>query len=102
MPKRLKLAIVLAYRGTTFHGVQRLPDFPSAWRWGGVSWPRPVVDCPHPPIAAVEGEVYKALISLGLFSDSDPRFSVAWSRSSRTDRGVRGPPHTAALLDTPA
>ena len=65
--KKRRVAIVLGYIGTNYRGLQLNPDFPS-----------------------IEKEVMRALHEVGSVSDDNvyKPSKMAWSRSSRTDKGV--------------
>lgn len=65
--KKRRVAIILGYIGTNYRGLQLNPDFPS-----------------------IEKEVMRALHEVGSVSDDNAYkpSKMAWSRSSRTDKGV--------------
>ena len=66
IPKR-KLAILLSYRGTQYHGLQRQTD---------------------PALKTIEGEMRVALSKAGAVSpeNAEDLSKIGWSRSARTDK----------------
>ena len=68
IPKR-KLALLLSYRGTQYHGLQRQTD---------------------PALKTIEGEMRKALSKAGAVSpeNAEDLAKIGWSRSARTDKRV--------------
>ena len=68
IPKR-KLALLLSYRGTQYHGLQRQTD---------------------PALKTIEGEMRKALSKAGAVSpeNAEDLSKIGWSRSARTDKRV--------------
>ena len=68
IPKR-KLALLLSYRGTQYHGLQRQTD---------------------PALKTIEGEMRTALSKAGAVSpeNAEDLSKIGWSRSARTDKRV--------------
>ena len=68
IPKR-KLALLLSYRGTQYHGLQRQTD---------------------PSLKTIEGEMRTALAKAGAVSpeNAEDLAKIGWSRSARTDKRV--------------
>ena len=68
IPKR-KLALLLSYRGTQYHGLQRQTD---------------------PSLRTIEGEMRTALAKAGAVSpeNAEDLSKIGWSRSARTDKRV--------------
>ena len=68
IPKR-KLALLLSYRGTQYHGLQRQTD---------------------PSLKTIEGEMRVALAKAGAVSpeNAEDLAKIGWSRSARTDKRV--------------
>ena len=68
IPKR-KLALLLSYRGTQYHGLQRQTD---------------------PALKTIEGEMRVALSKAGAVSpeNAEDLSKIGWSRSARTDKRV--------------
>ena len=71
IPKR-KLALLLSYRGTQYHGLQRQTD---------------------PALKTIEGEMRVALSKAGAVSpeNAEDLSKIGWSRSARTDKRVSAP-----------
>jgi hypothetical protein len=75
--KKVKVALVLGYVGTGYHGLQ-------------------MTSTANQAVRTVEHDLEEALYKIGCISESNHKFlgKIGWSRSSRTDKGV----HAARII----
>lgn len=68
-----KLAVVISYVGSNYHGIQYQPST---------------------GVRTIEGELRRALYEIGAILPTNDMDKISWSRSSRTDKGV----HASRLI----